>query len=172
MPPHRETQQIEGIVIAPPLDYGQLAWALPIGLSIDITAPLLTRYVRRYVAALIDWYAPEFVYVTWTHGSLIHRQAIAAGLTDCAVPHASRWLLEPLSAFTWSRGDAHAGGSVVLAKALPAKHLAAARRLDETALAVVEIEAMIAVALGEEDVGPAIVVDVGDSDAQSRQCRG
>lgn len=35
----------------PPLEYGQLTWGLPFGMSIDITAALLTRYVRGYVDA-------------------------------------------------------------------------------------------------------------------------
>ena len=32
-----------GVAIAPPADYGQLAWALPIGLSIDLTVPLTAK---------------------------------------------------------------------------------------------------------------------------------
>src|SRR5207302_1463842 len=68
-------------------------------------------------------------------------------------------------------GDAYARGSVFLPQALPAKDLAAARRLVELALAVVEVQAMIAVALRQKDVGPAIVVDVRNGHAKPRQVR-
>src|SRR5207249_1387771 len=67
---------------------------------------------------------------------------------------------------------ADAGGGVVFAEALPLEDLTAAGTFDELALAVVEIEAMVAVPFGEEDIRPAVVVDVGDGDAEAGELRG
>jgi len=105
------TEGIANVAIAPPADYGQLAWALPIGLSIDLTAPLTARYVEGYVNALVDWLAPSSIYVACTHGSKLHHQAIQTGLAASRAKRSMfRWLLEPLGDFTGARGDAHAGG--------------------------------------------------------------
>lgn len=97
--------------IGPPVEYGQLTWGLPFGMSVDLTAPLLTRYVTGFVNALLDWLAPRAVYVVDVHGSPVHREAIQAGLqaSRCRC-HAFRWLHEPLVEFAGERGDQHAGG--------------------------------------------------------------
>jgi creatinine amidohydrolase/Fe(II)-dependent formamide hydrolase-like protein len=102
---------IDGLELARPLDYGQLTWGLPFGFSIDITAELLTAYVRGYANALSSWRAPQALYVVDVHGSIVHRQAIVQGLQDSHVERWSfRWLHEPLVEFAGDRGDQHAGG--------------------------------------------------------------
>lgn len=104
-------QEIPDVLLGPPLDYGQLTWGLPFGLSIDITAPLLTRYVTKYVDAILDRLEPRAVYVVDVHGSLIHRKAVEQGMMSSRCRRwAFRWLYEPLIEFTSDRGDQHAGG--------------------------------------------------------------
>lgn len=104
-------RETDGLVVGRPLDYGQLTWGLPFGFSVDVTAPLLTRYVTGFVDAMTDWLAPEALYVVDVHGSLIHRQAIQDGLkASRCQKHAFRWLYDPLAAFSSERGDVHAGG--------------------------------------------------------------
>ncbi len=94
-----------------PLEYGQLTWGLPFGFSIDLTADLLTEYVRRYVNALVDWQQPKAAYVVDVHGSITHRKAIVAGLQASKLDlWTFRWLYEPLAPFASQRGDQHAGG--------------------------------------------------------------
>ena len=84
----RLAEESDALAIAPPLDYGQLTWGLPFGLSIDITAPLLTRYVTAYADALTAWTAPESLYVVDVHGSIVHRTAIIDGLAASGI---ARW---------------------------------------------------------------------------------
>lgn len=104
-------REFSGLELGPPVEYGQLTWGLPFGLSIDITAPLLTRYVTNFANAVLDWYAPAALYVVDVHGSLVHRSAIQAGLAASRCPRwAFRWLHEPLVEFAGMRGDQHAGG--------------------------------------------------------------
>ncbi len=103
--------EIDGFVLGPPVEYGQLTWGLPFGLSIDITAPLLTRYVTGFVNAICEWYSPDAIYVVDVHGSLVHRTAIQNGLAVSRCDRcAFRWLHEPLVEFAGDRGDQHAGG--------------------------------------------------------------
>jgi creatinine amidohydrolase len=98
-------------VPGPPIEYGQLTWGLPFGFSIDITAELLTEYVRRFTDAVLEWLRPEAVYVVDVHGSLVHRSAIVAGLEQSRADRwLFRWLHEPLAEFASQRGDQHAGG--------------------------------------------------------------
>ncbi|GIT28137.1 MAG: hypothetical protein Ct9H300mP1_01830 [Planctomycetaceae bacterium] len=78
----------DGVVIAPPVDYGQLTWGLPFGMSIDITAALLTRYVPGVFAnAIVDWLQPAAAYVVDVHGSIVHRTAIQDGLAASNIDH-------------------------------------------------------------------------------------
>ncbi len=107
----RLANEIDGFQIGPPVDYGQLTWGLPFGMSIDITAPLLTQYVTRFVNALLDWLSPSAIYVVDVHGSIVHRTAIQEGLKQSrAARWAFRWLHDPLVEFAGERGDQHAGG--------------------------------------------------------------
>lgn len=104
-------QEFSGLVLGPPVEYGQLTWGLPFGMSIDITAPLLTRYVTNFANAVLDWFDPAVLYVVDVHGSFVHRTAIQAGLAASRCPRwAFRWLHEPLAEFAGMRGDQHAGG--------------------------------------------------------------
>lgn len=99
------------VVLGPPLEYGQLTWGLPFGFSVDVTAPLLTQYVTRYVDALQNRLQPTAIYVVDVHGSIVHREAIVAGLQDGSAERwAFRWLHEPLAEFSSARNDQHAGG--------------------------------------------------------------
>ncbi len=99
------------MVLAPPVDYGQLTWGLPFGMSIDITARLLTRYVTGYANAIADWLEPTAAYVVDVHGSIVHRSAIQDGLAASRIGRWSfRWLHDPLVALSGDRGDQHAGG--------------------------------------------------------------
>jgi len=108
----RVAAEREGMLIAPPADYGQLTWGLGPVMTIDLTAPLTTAYVTGYVNAMLDWAAPKAVYVVDVHGSLIHRQAVRAGIeASKAKRWAFRWLHEPIASMTWERKDAHAGGA-------------------------------------------------------------
>lgn len=108
---HRLAAEIDGLVVGPPIDYGHLTWGLPFGLSIDLTPPLVTRYVRGFVNAVMDWASPESLYVADVHGSLVHRQEIQEGLRQSrSARWAFRWLYEPLVEFSSARGDMHAGG--------------------------------------------------------------
>ena len=94
-----------------PVEYGQLTWGLPFGLSIDITAPLLTRYVEGFARAVNEWARPDALYVVDVHGSIVHRTAIIDGLAGSETPHwAFRWLHDSLVEFAGQRGDQHAGG--------------------------------------------------------------
>jgi creatinine amidohydrolase/Fe(II)-dependent formamide hydrolase-like protein len=103
--------EIDGFVVGPPLDYGHLTWGLPFGMSIDITPDLAGRYMSGFVNALLDWFAPEALYVADVHGSLAHRTAMQDGLRRSRCPRwAFRWLHEPLAEFGSDRGDMHAGG--------------------------------------------------------------
>ena len=103
--------EFDGLVVGPPLVYGHLTWGLPFGLSIDLTVSLTARYMTGFVHALLDWLAPEALYVADVHGSLAHRNAIQDALrkSRCA-RWAFRWLHEPLAEFAGARGDMHAGG--------------------------------------------------------------
>ena len=107
----RLADTFDGFVVGPPVDYGMLTWGLAFGLSIDLTAPLTTQYVTGFVNAAMDWLKPESIYVVDVHGSLIHRQAVHAGLkaSHCR-RHAFRWLYDPLMPFVAERDDFHAGG--------------------------------------------------------------
>jgi creatinine amidohydrolase/Fe(II)-dependent formamide hydrolase-like protein len=107
----RLATEVEGFVVGPPIEYGHLTWGLPFGLSIDITPPLLTRYVTGFVNAILDWMSPEMLYVVDVHGSQVHRDAIQQGLQQSRAERwAFRWLHEPLVEFAAERGDQHAGG--------------------------------------------------------------
>jgi creatinine amidohydrolase/Fe(II)-dependent formamide hydrolase-like protein len=107
----RLAEETEGLVLAPPVDYGHLTWGLPRGLSIDITPGLLTRYVARYAQALAARYQAEALYVVDVHGSPVHRRAIEEGLAASGVHRwRFRWLHQPLVEFAADRGDQHAGG--------------------------------------------------------------
>jgi creatinine amidohydrolase/Fe(II)-dependent formamide hydrolase-like protein len=108
---NRLATETDGLLVGVPVDYGQLTWGLPFGLSIDFTAPLVTRYVCSYVNAILDWMSPEALYVVDVHGSLVHRNAIQEGLRRSRCDRwAFRWLHEPLVEFAGDRGDQHAGG--------------------------------------------------------------
>ncbi len=103
--------EMKDLQLGPPVEYGQLTWGLPFGLSIDLTAPLLSEYVAGMVNALIEWMQPDALYVVDVHGSIVHREAIVAGLeTSRAQTWSFRWLHEPLVEFASQRGDQHAGG--------------------------------------------------------------
>ena len=103
--------ELDGFVAGQPVEYGHLTWGLPFGMSIDLTPELLTRYVTGYANAVQDWQQPEAMYVVDVHGSIVHRQAIIAGLEQSRVERwAFRWLHEPLIEFASERGDQHAGG--------------------------------------------------------------
>jgi creatinine amidohydrolase len=103
--------EFDGFVVGPPVDYGQLTWGLPFGFSIDVTAPLITRYVTGFANAIVDWLAPAALYVVDVHGSVIHQNAIRAGLKASRCPrHAFRWLHDSLTTFSADRADMHAGG--------------------------------------------------------------
>ena len=107
----RLANEFDGLVLGAPVEYGHLTWGLPFGLSIDITPPLLTRYVAGFANAVIDWAAPEAIYVVDVHGSIVHRNAIQDGLKKSRCERwAFRWLHEPLVEFAGDRGDQHAGG--------------------------------------------------------------
>ncbi|MDA1016279.1 MAG: creatininase family protein [Planctomycetota bacterium] len=100
-----------GMLLGPPVDYGHLTWGLPFGVSIDLTPPLVTRYVRGFADAVQRIVAPQSMYVVDVHGSIVHREAIQAGLRQSSVTrYAFRWLHDPLVAFSGDRGDQHAGG--------------------------------------------------------------
>jgi creatinine amidohydrolase/Fe(II)-dependent formamide hydrolase-like protein len=80
-------------------------------MSIDITAPLLTRYVTGYANAIAGWLQPSATYVVDVHGSIVHRRAIQDGLAASQIGRWSfRWLHDPLVALSGDRGDQHAGG--------------------------------------------------------------
>lgn len=99
------------LIMVRPVEYGQLTWGLPFGFSIDLTAELLTRYVRNHVDAVARWYQPSAIYVVDVHGSITHRNAIVEGLKASRFQNWSfRWLHEPLAPFASQRGDQHAGG--------------------------------------------------------------
>jgi creatinine amidohydrolase len=107
----RLAAEFDRFVPGPPIEYGQLTWGLPFGFSIDITAELLTEYVRRFTNAVLDWQRPQAVYVVDVHGSLVHHRAIVAGLEQSRAERwLFRWLHEPLAEFASQRGDQHAGG--------------------------------------------------------------
>jgi len=107
----RLEDEIDGFVAGQPVEYGHLTWGLPFGMSIDLTPQLLTRYVTCFANGVFDWQRPEAVYVVDVHGSIVHRQAIIAGLEQSRVERwAFRWLHEPLIEFASERGDQHAGG--------------------------------------------------------------
>jgi creatinine amidohydrolase/Fe(II)-dependent formamide hydrolase-like protein len=99
------------LCLAPPLEYGHLTWGLPFGMSVDITPELTTEYVANYLDALTAWCDARAFYVVDVHGSIVHRNAIQAGMkrSGCR-PMAFRWLHEPLTAYAGGRGDQHAGG--------------------------------------------------------------
>lgn len=94
-----------------PVEYGQLTWGLPFGFSVDLTVPLLTRYLAGFARAVQAWRRPQGIYVVDVHGSITHREAIVAGLREAELSNWSfRWLHEPLAEFASARGDQHAGG--------------------------------------------------------------
>lgn len=100
-----------GVYVGPALEYGHLTWGLPFGLSVDLTAPLLARYVRGFLRAVVEWCAPEAIYVADVHGSLVHRETIKAAVAEIREARAAfRWLHDPLVEFAGERGDMHAGG--------------------------------------------------------------
>jgi creatinine amidohydrolase len=120
---HRLASEFDELMVGPPLDYGHLTWGLPFGMSIDLTPPLVTRYMCGFVNALIDWLSPVALYVVDVHGSLAHRAAIQEGLRRSRCSRwAFRWLHEPLVEFAGDRGDPHAGGveTALVAKINPA----------------------------------------------------
>jgi len=99
------------LTIAPPVEYGHLTWGLPFGMSVDITPELVTKYVREYTNAIQTRYDAEAIYVVDVHGSIVHRNAIQAGLAESdADRYLFRWLHDPLVEFSGNRGDQHAGG--------------------------------------------------------------
>ncbi len=105
------TQEVDGFVAGPPVDYGHLTWGLPFGMSIDLTPALLTRYLCGFANAMQEWLRPEMMYVVDVHGSLVHRQAIVQALEQSSVTRWKfRWLYDPLVEFAGERGDQHAGG--------------------------------------------------------------
>ena len=68
-------QRVESAVeLVRPVDYGQLAWGLPFGMSVDITADLLAEYVQRFATAIQRWIKPGAIYVVDVHGSITHLQ--------------------------------------------------------------------------------------------------
>ena len=69
-------------------------------------------------------------------------------------------------------GDRDTGGYVVFVGVLPAEDIARTRGFREMPFAVVEIEAMFAAAVGEEDIGPAVVVHVGHRHRQAAESLG
>lgn len=104
-------KETDDLLVGPPVEYGQLTWGLPFGLSVDLTSPLLTRYVRGFVNAVMKWIKPAAIYVVDVHGSIVHRNAIQEGLRLSDCEHwVFRWLHEPLVEFAGERGDQHAGG--------------------------------------------------------------
>lgn len=107
----RLAEEVDGFVVGPPVEYGHLTWGLPFGMSIDLTPPLVTRYVTGYANAMQEWLQPEYMYVVDVHGSIVHRNAIIKGLQASSVRHWSfRWLYDPICEFAGDRGDQHAGG--------------------------------------------------------------
>ncbi|MBC8353343.1 MAG: creatininase family protein [Planctomycetes bacterium] len=107
----RLAEAIDGFLVGPPVEYGHLTWGLPFGMSIDITPPLLTRYVTGFANAMQNWIQPESMYVVDVHGSIVHRTAIIDGLKASSVERfAFRWLYDPIVEFAGDRGDQHAGG--------------------------------------------------------------
>ena len=105
------SQEIDGFVPGPPVEYGQLTWGLPFGFSVDLTAELLSEYVVRFADAVCAWLQPECLYVVDVHGSIVHRQAIVEGLRRSRFERwGFRWLHEPLVEFAAERNDQHAGG--------------------------------------------------------------
>jgi creatinine amidohydrolase/Fe(II)-dependent formamide hydrolase-like protein len=103
--------EVDGFVPGPPVDYGHLTWGLPFGMSVDLTPPLVTRYVNRFTNAVLEWARPDAIYVVDVHGSIVHRRAIVAGLeASNATRWAFRWLHDSLVEFASERGDQHAGG--------------------------------------------------------------
>ena len=103
--------EVDGFVTGPPVDYGHLTWGLPFGMSVDLTPPLVTRYVTGFTNAVLEWARPESIYVVDVHGSIVHRRAIVAGLeASNADRWAFRWLHDSLVEFASERGDQHAGG--------------------------------------------------------------
>lgn len=104
-------ESIPELQLIAPVDHGHLTWGLPFGLSIDLTPPLLTRYVCGFANALQSCLSPDAMYVVDVHGSIVHRNAIQDGLRQsCVDQFAFRWLHEPLVEFAGDRGDQHAGG--------------------------------------------------------------
>ena len=107
----RLAEEVDGFIVGPPVEYGHLTWGLPFGMSIDLTPPLVTRYVTGYANAMQKWLQPEFMYVVDVHGSIVHRNAIVEGLQASDGPRWSfRWLYDPIVEFAGDRGDQHAGG--------------------------------------------------------------
>ncbi|MCH7725202.1 MAG: creatininase family protein [Planctomycetes bacterium] len=103
--------EVDGMLVGPPVEYGHLTWGLPYGFSIDLTPPLVTRYVTGFVNAMNEWLSPQSMYVVDVHGSIVHRTAIIDGLKESHCERwAFRWLHDPLVEFAGERGDQHAGG--------------------------------------------------------------
>jgi creatinine amidohydrolase/Fe(II)-dependent formamide hydrolase-like protein len=139
---------IEGLVVGPPVEYGHLTWGLPFGMSIDITPALLTRYVTGFANALQDWLQPEGMYVVDVHGSIVHRTAIIDGLKASSVKrHAFRWLYDPIVEFAGDRGDQHAGGVETAMVELAGHDLIDRRwwpaRIDELAARQMDLETAV-----------------------------
>ena len=107
----RLAKEIDGFLVGPPVEYGHLTWGLPFGMSVDITPPLLSRYVTGFADAMQEWLQPEAMYVVDVHGSIVHRTAIIDGLKASNIERfAFRWLYDPIVEFAGDRGDQHAGG--------------------------------------------------------------
>jgi len=144
----RLAEEIDGLLVGPPVEYGHLTWGLPFGMSIDITPPLLTRYVRSFANAMQDWLQPEAMYVVDVHGSIVHRTAIIDGLKASSVKRfAFRWLYDPIVEFAGDRGDQHAGGVETAMVELASPGLIDRRwwpaRIDELAAQQMDLETAI-----------------------------
>ena len=144
----RLAQEIDGLLVGPPVEYGHLTWGLPFGMSIDITPPLLARYVTGFANAMQEWLQPESMYVVDVHGSIVHRTAIIDGLKASGVERfAFRWLYDPIVEFAGDRGDQHAGGVETAMVELASPDLIDRRwwpdRIDELAARQMDLETAI-----------------------------
>jgi creatinine amidohydrolase len=144
----RLAAEVDGFVVGPPVEYGHLTWGLPFGMSIDLTPPLLTRYVTGFANAMQNWLQPEAMYVVDVHGSIVHRNAIVEGLRKSNVERfAFRWLYDPIVEFAGDRGDQHAGGVETAMVEFAGEGLVDARwwpgRIDELAAGQMDLETAV-----------------------------